>query len=395
MENKNSNNYKKGKEENNFYSAKLKKQKNQINNNLLNNENNFEKEKKNESLESLNTLNDDLHFQQQSLSENILEKQNSNLKTENKIELSKLNSNNENIKEKKQANKIERKRKIIRLLITTIILIVVCLAFYLPLKLTGTLDKIDSSEELIALINSGGMWSYAIFFILQFLQATIFPIPAMVTTIAGALVFGPWIASLISFLAIFFASIFMFYLGRKVGKKLINWIVGEEEAKKWEEKLGKGKFVFFLMMLFPIFPDDILCLVVGATTISFRFFLITILIARPIGILTTCFFGSGSLIPFSGWGIPVWIVLIILMAFAFYASIKWQKQIEEFIINLGRKMGIKSKSDKNKMGNNQSLDTLQTNKNVSDNSLECDKNEDINNQENKHNDNKKLNNDKN
>ena len=395
MENKNSNNYKKGKEENNFYSAKLKKQKNQINNNLLNNENNFEKEKKNESLESLNTLNDDLHFQQQSLSENILEKQNSNLKTENKIELSKLNSNNENIKEKKQANKIERKRKIIRLLITTIILIVVCLAFYLPLKLTGTLDKIDSSEELIALINSGGMWSYAIFFILQFLQATIFPIPAMVTTIAGALVFGPWIASLISFLAIFFASIFMFYLGRKVGKKLINWIVGEEEAKKWEEKLGKGKFVFFLMMLFPIFPDDILCLVVGATTISFRFFLITILIARPIGILTTCFFGSGSLIPFSGWGIPVWIVLIILMAFAFYASIKWQKQIEQFIINLGRKMGIKSKSNKNHVENNQSLDTLQTNKNVSDNSLECDKNEDINNQENKHNDNKKLNNDKN
>ena len=395
MENKNSNNYKKEKEKNNFYSAKLKKQKNQINNNLLNNENNFEKEKKNESLESLNTLNDDLHFQQQSLSENILEQQNSNLKTENKIELSKLNSNNENIKEKKQANKIERKRKIIRLLITTIILIVVCLAFYLPLKLTGTLDKIDSSEELIALINSGGMWSYAIFFILQFLQATIFPIPAMVTTIAGALVFGPWIASLISFLAIFLASIFMFYLGRKVGKKLINWIVGEEEAKKWEEKLGKGKFVFFLMMLFPIFPDDILCLVVGATTISFRFFLITILIARPIGILTTCFFGSGSLIPFSGWGIPVWIVLIILMAFAFYASIKWQKQIEEFIINLGRKMGIKSKSDKNNVGNNQSLDTLQTNKNVSDNSLECDKNEDINNQENKHNDNKKLNNDKN
>ena len=58
-------------------------------------------------------------------------------------------------------------------------------------------------------------------------------------------------------------------------------------------------------------------------------------------------------------------------------------------------MGIKSKSNKNHVENNQSLGTLQTNKNVSDNSLECDKNEDINNQENKHNDNKKLNNDKN
>ena len=255
------------------------------------------------------------------------------------------NKQNENLKEEKnsQTKKADRKRKIIRFSITALVLVVVLLAIYLPLQFSGLLDKIDTAEELKDLILAGGLWSYAIYFVFQFLQATILPLPAFVTTVAGALVFGPWIASLISFLAILLASVFMFFLGRKIGRKLINWIIGEEDAEKWAQRLGKGKFVFFLMMLFPLFPDDILCLVVGTTAISFRFFFITMLIARPIGILTTCFLGSGTLIPFSGWGIPVWIVLGVLMLIAFYISIKYQDKIENLVTKLGEKLGLKKK----------------------------------------------------
>ena len=256
------------------------------------------------------------------------------------------NKQNENLKEEKnsQTKKADRKRKIIRFSITALVLVVVLLAIYLPLQFSGLLDKIDTAEELKDLILAGGIWSYAIYFVFQFLQATILPLPAFVTTVAGALVFGPWIASLISFLAILLASVFMFFLGRKIGRKLINWIIGEEDAEKWAQRLGKGKFVFFLMMLFPLFPDDILCLVVGTTAISFRFFFITMLIARPIGILTTCFLGSGTLIPFSGWGIPVWIVLGVLMLIAFYISIKYQDKIENLVTKLGEKLGLKKKN---------------------------------------------------
>ena len=263
---------------------------------------------------------------------------------EEKEEITQSEQNSE-----KESKKAERKRKIIRFFITAFVIAAILLAVFLPLNFSGVLDKVDTPEELKDLILSGGVWSYAIYFVFQFLQATILPLPAFVSTVAGALVFGPWIASLISFLAILLASVVMFWLGRKVGKKLIYWIAGEKDGKKWEEKLGKGKFVFFLMMLFPIFPDDILCLVAGTTAISFRFFIITMLIARPIGILTTSFIGSGTLIPFSGWGIPVWIVLGILMIIAFYLSIKYQDKIENFVTKLGEKMGMKArrKEDKN------------------------------------------------
>ena len=236
----------------------------------------------------------------------------------------------------------ETKRKIVKALIILLVLAVIVLAIYLPLKLTGLLEQIDSAEELKELILSGGIYSYLIFFAIQFMQVTFLPIPASVTTIAGTLVFGPWITILISFISIMLASLFSFFLGRKIGKKLIVAVIGEKETNKWSEKLEKGKYVFFFMMLFPVFPDDILCMVVGATTsMSYKFFTITNLITRPIGIICTCFLGSGQIIPFSGWGIPVWIILILLCALLFYLSYRFQPQIENLVIKLSNKMNKK------------------------------------------------------
>lgn len=254
--------------------------------------------------------------------------------------------------------KKETKVKLIKISVIVLILIAICLAIYLPLQLTGTLNKIDSAEELKEIILKGGAYSYLIFFVIQFLQVCLVPIPAIITTLAGTMVFGPWITSLISIIAVISASVFSFFLGKKIGRKLVVWVAGEEETKKWEEKINRGKYVFFLMMLFPFFPDDILCLVAGATGMTYKFFIITNIITRPIGIISTCFLGSGQLIPFSGWGIPVWIVLIILGAILFYLSFKFQPQIENFVLKLAGKM------DKNKntsTNNNKEKNSTKTN----------------------------------
>jgi uncharacterized membrane protein YdjX (TVP38/TMEM64 family) len=85
------------------------------------------------------------------------------------------------------------------------------------------------------------------------------------------------------------------------------------------------------MMLFPLFPDDILCVVAGLTSMSFSFFIITNLIARSIGIACTVFFGSGAVIPFSGWGLIIWCVIIFVVASLFYLSVKYQNKIDEII----------------------------------------------------------------
>ena len=187
--------------------------------------------------------------------------------------------------------KKETKSKIIKTFIVLGVIAVIVLSIFLPLHFTGALEKIKSVEQIQAFILSGGVWSYLIFFAIQFLQVVFLPIPAAVTTVAGTLVFGPWITLAISFVSVMLASIFAFFLGRKIGKSVVIWIAGEKDYQKWAEKLGKGKYVFFLMMLFPVFPDDILCMVAGTTNMSWKFFIVTNLITRPIGIFCTCFRG--------------------------------------------------------------------------------------------------------
>ena len=231
--------------------------------------------------------------------------------------------------------KKETKSKIIKVVIIIVALLLIALAIYLPLELTGTIDKIDSAEELGQIIRDGGVYSYIIFVVVQFLQVTFLPLPAAVTTIAGTLVFGPWITLGLSLFAVLLGSAFAFFLGRKVGRRLVVWVAGEKDAIKWEEKLKRGKYVFFLMMLFPVFPDDILCIVAGCIGMNWKFFMTVNLITRPLSIGALCFFGSGQVIPFSGWGIPVWIVLVVLGVIAIYLSVKYQPQIENFITKLG------------------------------------------------------------
>ncbi|MBP3630156.1 MAG: TVP38/TMEM64 family protein [Clostridia bacterium] len=248
---------------------------------------------------------------------------------------------------------MNKKQKIIKALIVLSSLVLVLLAIYLPLQLSGTLGKIDSAEELKELILSGGVYSYLIFFAIQVLQVVVLPIPAFISTLAGALVFGPWVASIISFIAIIFGSLVCFLLGRKLGWKLLIWVVGEEDARIWKEKLGCGKYAFFLMMLFPLFPDDILCIVAGAvTSMSTNFFLVTNLLTRPIAILFICFLGGGYVVPFSGWGIPIWIFIIVSCAILFYLSIRYQAKIEAFINKLARKFTQKEIAVKEQKENN-------------------------------------------
>ncbi len=193
----------------------------------------------------------------------------------------------------------------------------------------------DASAMEEALRNIG-WWKYLVFFALQFLQVTFIPLPAMVTTVAGSVLFGPGIATLLSLAGIMLGSIVAFIIGDKCGERVVAWIIGEKQMKKYSTLLfDKGKYIFFLMMLFPLFPDDILCLVAGMTTMSFRFFLITIILTRPIGIVMTCYLSVS--IPYHGWGLAVWAVLIIIIVFAFWLSYKYKDQIEAYVTKLSEK----------------------------------------------------------
>ena len=237
------------------------------------------------------------------------------------------------MKNKKVVDKSKRVAhlKYLRLFLTAIILFSVFIVGYIIIKTTGIWSKINSIEKLKRIVESGGMFSFIVFIILQILQTTVLQIPAIFVTIAGTLIFGKWIAFILSYISVMIGSTIMFWVGRKAGRRFLNWLVGKEESDKWIEKMSGGKYLFFLMMIFPMFPDDILCVVAGLTNMSFGFFFVTNLIARGIGIACTVFFGSGSVIPFSGWGLIVWGIIILVVAGLFYFSVKYQDKIDKLV----------------------------------------------------------------
>lgn len=236
---------------------------------------------------------------------------------------------------KRQSDKPFKKKtaqmKVLRMFLTIAILFAVVIVSYIVIKLTGVWEKINSIEKLRAIVESGGMFSFVIFVILQILQTTILQIPAIFVTIAGTLVFGPWTTFFLSFVAVMIGSLIMFWIGRKAGKKFLNWLVGKDEADVWFKRMSQGKYLYFLMMIFPLFPDDILCVIAGMTNMSFSYFFWTNVIARGLGIACTVFFGSGTIIPFKGWGLIIWGLIIILVMALFYLSVKYQNKIDDII----------------------------------------------------------------
>lgn len=198
----------------------------------------------------------------------------------------------------------------------------------------GWIKFFEDPDVIKQIILDSGIWGILVFFVLQFLQVMVAFIPSMVTTLVGVAIFGPLVASLVSVAGILLGSFVAFFIGRYLGRKVVVWIAGEEQTEKYCELLNKkGKFLLILMFLFPVFPDDMLCFIAGVTTMSFRFYFFTVIFTRPISIFVTAFLGSGQLIPYSGWGLVVWPILIALLVIVFILSWKYQEKIENYIIS--------------------------------------------------------------
>ena len=111
-------------------------------------------------------------------------------------------------------------------------------------------------------------------------------------------------------------------------------IVGKDNTDKYSSLLrNRGGFFLGLAFLLPMFPDDILCLRAGISNMSYSKFFVITLITRPIGVICMAYFGSGSLIPFSGWGIYAWIGILVVAIAIVFITYRWQDEIQDWILN--------------------------------------------------------------
>lgn len=148
-----------------------------------------------------------------------------------------------------------------------------CLIFALviyAIHTFGLFDLLTDLPHLQTLIRQSGLFGYSLY-ILLFIIATLFLLPGSILVIAGGIVFGPLLGTLLSLIAATLASSCSFLLARWLGRDLLLKYVGHSHTFQAIEKGIARNGIDFLILtrLIPLFPYNIQNYAYGLTTIAF------------------------------------------------------------------------------------------------------------------------------
>ena len=131
------------------------------------------------------------------------------------------------------------------------------------------------------------------FFLLQFLSVVLAPIPSNITAAAGGVLFGTWPSFFLTFAAVVAGSLLLFWLARVLGRDFAGRFVSRRLSEKISaDPPDQGSGVPHSGVPFPLFPDDLLCILAGLSSLSFRRFAVIVLLARPWGLLFASALGA-------------------------------------------------------------------------------------------------------
>ncbi len=194
---------------------------------------------------------------------------------------------------------------------------------------SGFFQAVRSLETLRAYIARFAPCSHLLFFLVQFLSVVLAPIPSNFVAAAGGVLFGTGPAFLITFSAVVAGSLLTFSLARALGRDFADRLVSRKLSEKYQDILRAKAPVFLtLAFLFPFFPDDMLCILAGLTSLSLRRFALIVLLARPWGLLFASALG-GSTLGLSPWVmVPLALVGLVL----FLLGMKYGDKAEEAVL---------------------------------------------------------------
>lgn len=163
----------------------------------------------------------------------------------------------------------------------------------MSLLLCFFIDKfhINNLETLKNIVNE--KWTGSLIYILLLtIQVVCIPINALILIIPAIVLFGAVKTFILSFIGLILGSVISYILGYIFGTSILKFFA-EENYEKWQNILNGGyKWLFPILMLIPVFPDELLCLLSGIGKINFPYYFAVILITRAIDLGCICFIGS-------------------------------------------------------------------------------------------------------
>jgi len=139
----------------------------------------------------------------------------------------------------------------------------------------------SSSDKLSKFLQGLGPYSPAVFVLLQVLQVIAAPFPGELTGVAGGFVYGKGIGFVLSTVGLSLGSWVAFELASILGRPFVERFVRVEVLQKFNFLTTRtGTLICFILFLFPGFPKDYLCYVLGLSRMRLSTFLLVSVLGR-------------------------------------------------------------------------------------------------------------------
>ncbi len=159
--------------------------------------------------------------------------------------------------------------------------------------------------------------------ILMMIEIIIPILPGGWLGLANGYLFGPWLGFVYSYIASVGGSMILFLLVRKFGQPFIALITSPERSKQLTHKIHQARSAFGLLYAIPLFPVEIVTLLLGLTTMHTRKFIILMMLGYIPNMVALNFLGTIISGPDNHY---TTIFLILISITVFYLLTTWLRQ---------------------------------------------------------------------
>lgn len=154
--------------------------------------------------------------------------------------------------------------------------------------------------------------------LLPLLESFLPILPLLVFVAANANIYGFWLGSLYSWLGVCGGAAALFWIARKLGRRFGSWarrrFPKADRFFHWIE--DKGFTPIFLLACFPFSPSALINIVSGLSNVSFRSFMLAIMLGKAVMILGVSLLSFDiSKIATEPWRPILTVVLVVAMWF--------------------------------------------------------------------------------
>lgn len=165
----------------------------------------------------------------------------------------------------------------------------IALFCFFKISIFNNLIEANGVESVLESYDGLGI---GIYFTICYLQPIILPLPEPMTITAGSIVFGKYAAFLFGYTGTVLGIITMFFISRITNRILNLNIISEKNLVKYENLVKDNEtFILISLFIFPILPDEVICVGAGLSPIKFRKFLVIALFSK---LITVGLYSSSS-----------------------------------------------------------------------------------------------------